>query len=143
VIERSHAMHFLPLRLEPGSDLRRSLEETALREGHASCFVVSGIGSLRGATLRLAGDEAQTVLIGMFEIISLSGTISEDGAHLHMAIANSEGQVVGGHVCHGNQVRTTAEVLLASLSEWKLKREFDATTGFNELICRPKIQDRA
>jgi uncharacterized protein len=130
-------MHFLPLRLKPSSDLRRSLEEAASHGGHGSAFVVSGIGSLRGAILRLAGAETQTQLAGIFEIVCLSGTIGPDGAHLHMAIADSNGQLIGGHVCYGNEVRTTAEVLLARLPDWRLARELDVATGFRELVVTP------
>ena len=42
----------------------------------------------------------------------------------------------GGHVRYGNIVRTTAEVLLAQLTEWTLAREQDTNTGFNELVIR-------
>lgn len=126
-------MRVLPLRLKAGCDLRRALEEAALQEGLTSAFVVSGIGSLKDATLRLAGAESETQLLGLFEIVALSGTISEDGAHLHMAVADAAGRVSGGHVCYGNEVRTTAEVLLASLPGWRLRRELDAATGYREL----------
>jgi predicted DNA-binding protein with PD1-like motif len=73
----------------------------------------------------------------MFEILCLSGPLTQSGAHLHMAIADEHGHVVGGHVCYGNMVRTTAEVLLAQLTEWTLAREHDAKTGFNELVILP------
>ena len=82
----------------------------------------------------MAGDDSETRLTGLFEIVCLSGTITPDGAHLHMAISDSSGRVVGGHVCYGNAIRTTAEVLWASLTDWKLTREPDATTGFRELV---------
>ena len=102
-----------------------------------SAFVISGIGSLSGARLRLAGAESETLVQGDVEILSLSGTVTPDGAHLHMAVANSRGEVVGGHVCYGNAIRTTAEVLLAELQEWRLAREHDPDTGFKELVVRP------
>ena len=130
-------MHFVPLRLTPNSDLRRALEEAAVHDGQAAAFVVSGIGSLTGATLRLAGAENQTHLTGMFEIICLSRTICRDGAHLHMTVADSSGKVLGGHVCYGNEVRTTVEVLLAHLPAWKFSRELDPATGFSELTVSP------
>ena len=130
-------MSYLPLRLQPGADLRRSLEAAVCASGETSAFVVSGIGSLSNARLRFAGAESETSLAGMFEIVSLSGTLTQNGAHLHMAIADEHGHVGGGHVCYGNIVRTTAEVLLAQLTEWTLAREQDTNTGFNELVIRP------
>ena len=130
-------MSYLPLRLHPGADLRQSLEEAVRASGGTSAFVVSGIGSLSNARLRFAGAESETSLAGMFEILCLSGTLAESGAHLHMAIADEHGHVTGGHVCYGNVVRTTAEVLLTQLSEWTLAREQDTNTGFKELVIRP------
>jgi predicted DNA-binding protein with PD1-like motif len=103
-------MSFVPLRLQPGSDLRQSLEASASANGATSAFVVAGIGSLSNARLRFAGAESETSLAGMFEILCLSGTLTQSGAHLHMAIADEQGRVVGGHVCYGNAVRTTAEI---------------------------------
>lgn len=133
-------MSYLPLRLQAGADLRRSLEETASSEGASSAFVVCGMGSLAGARLRLAGEASETALAGMFEILCLSGTLTRDGAHLHMAVADQRGRVIGGHVCYGNVVRTTAEILLVRLSEWSLAREFDASTGFKELVVRSRAE---
>ena len=130
-------MSFVPLRLPPHADLRRSIEAAAIRDGFDSCFVVAGIGSLSDATLRMAGAEAETRLAGPFEIVSLSGTLTPDGAHLHIAISDASGRLVGGHVCYGNEIRTTAEVLLAPLPDWTLTRELDATTGYRELVVNP------
>jgi uncharacterized protein len=129
-------MSFRPLRVPPGSDLRRTLEQAVRTEGAGSAFVVAGIGSLANPTLRLAGEEFETSLTGAYEMLSLSGTLTPDGAHLHMTIADDQGRVVGGHVCFGNQVRTTAEVLLAPLPDWTLSRAFDSGTGYQELVVR-------
>jgi uncharacterized protein len=139
-------MSFQPLRIHPGSDLRRTLEEAVCSEGGegtGSAFVVAGIGSLANPTLRLAGAESETLLAGAYEILGLSGTLTPDGAHLHMAIADDQGRVVGGHVCYGNEVRTTAEVLLAPLPDWKLSRELDPSTGYKELLVRSKPKGSA
>jgi predicted DNA-binding protein with PD1-like motif len=135
-------MSYLPLRLQPGADLRRSLEAAAGALDEPSAFVISGIGSLSDARLRFAGADSETSLSGMFEIICLSGTLTRDGAHLHMSIADQRGHVAGGHVCYGNTVRTTAEVLLVCLTEWTLARAHDASTGFNELVVGPSGKRR-
>ena len=127
-------MEALPLRLNPGTDLRRELEARAASLG--SAFVVCGIGSLQGVHIRLAAEENETQLEGPFEIVSLSGSLSKGGAHLHMAVADARGHVLGGHVCYGNTVRTTAEVLLVTLPDWELDRALDEGTGFRELAIR-------
>jgi predicted DNA-binding protein with PD1-like motif len=131
-------MHLTPRRLKPGCDLRRALEASASGDGELAAFVVVGIGSLADATLRLAGADTETRLAGAFEIVCLSGTISRNGAHLHMVVADANGTVCGGHVCYGNTIRTTAEVLLARVPGWDLARAFDAATGFQELVVTPQ-----
>lgn len=123
-------MELLPVRLSPGDDLRRALEAA----GIDGAFVVSGIGSLRDVLLRFAGVSKASLLPGDFEIISLAGAITADGAHLHMAVSDSTGKVFGGHVVYGNTIRTTAEILLARTPGWHLSRQFDAATGYPELV---------
>ena len=128
------APEFLPLRLGPGADLRAALEALSAAPAGLSAFVVSRIGSLAGARLRLAGAQVGTEVTGDVEILSLAGTLSPDGAHLHMAIANAAGRVLGGHVGYGNLVRTTVELLVVQLADWRLGRQPDPTTGFKELV---------
>ena len=127
-------MESLPLRLLPGADLRASLEDAVSSRSYAAAFVVSGIGSLRDARLRLAGAREPELLRGDLEILTLAGTVASNGAHLHMSVADSGGRVMGGHVAHGCTVRTTAEVLLLLLPDWSLTREPDPATGFAELV---------
>jgi predicted DNA-binding protein with PD1-like motif len=125
-----------PVRLNPGEDLRRSLE--ALAKDLGGGFILCGIGSLAGARLRLAGDEVETRLEGPFEILTLSGSVSEGGAHLHVTVSGANGQVIGGHLCYGNIVRTTVEALLATTEGWSLDRQLDAATGYKELVIGRK-----
>jgi uncharacterized protein len=126
-------MKTLPLRLSPGCDLRAALVDALREYGGQAAFVLQGIGSLSAAQLRFAGIEQPTELRGDLEILTLAGTISIDGAHLHMALSDAQGHVFGGHVGAGCIVRTTAEVLLAFLPEYHFTREHDAQTGFAEL----------
>lgn len=129
-------MQLLPIRLSPGVDLRRALEDAAAKQTAESAFVVAGIGSLVEASLRYAGEPTERTIAGPLEILNISGTLSSSGAHLHMSVADATGRVYGGHVGYGNAVRTTAEILLALLPDWSLTREPDPATGFNELVVR-------
>lgn len=129
-------MDLLPLRLSPGDDLRRSLEQAAV----PGAFVIAGIGSLVDVQLRFAGAPVATLLSGDFEMISIAGAITPDGAHLHMAVADAQGRVFGGHVVYGNVVRTTAEILLMATPGWELARPFDAATGYPELLVRAAVK---
>ena len=74
---------------------------------------------------------------GDLEILSLAGTLSPDGAHLHIAIADASGAVLGGHLCNGSRVRTTAELVLGLLPDWQFSREHDTSTGYAELQISP------
>jgi predicted DNA-binding protein with PD1-like motif len=130
-------MRVVPLRLSPGVDLRLALEQLLRQEGVQAGCVISGIGSLSVALLRLAGQEAITPLCGELEILSLAGTLSPDGAHLHIAVADNAGTVTGGHLCPGSLVRTTAELVVGLLPEWHFSRELDPATGYAELKIRP------
>lgn len=123
----------LPLRLSPGTDLREGLQAAAHALPQGGAFVLAGIGSLDGLRLRLAGATEPTEVPGPCELLSLSGTLSPDGPHLHLSAADAQGRVWGGHLLPGNRVRTTAEVLLQALPGWRLSRVQDAATACAEL----------
>jgi len=126
-------MKVLPLRLPPGADLRQALETWMAEQQEQAGCLISAVGSLSVAQLRLAGATQATAIHGELEILSLSGTLSPDGAHLHIAVAGSSGSVIGGHLCAGSLVRTTAELVIGLLPEWSFRRELDPATGFPEL----------
>lgn len=133
----------LPVRLAPGDDLRRSLEDIVRAQAEpCGAFVISGIGSLGDARRRFADEAIEVLVPGPLEIVSIAGSITPDGAHLHMTVSDKGGRVTGGHVGYGNLVRTTVEALLVLLPAWSLTREFDPATGFNELVIRPSNLDQ-
>lgn len=135
-------MKTLPVRLLPGQDLRSALEAAVQAQNCRAAFVLSGIGSLSTAGIRLAGAAQPTRLTESMEILTLSGTVAasgdKTGSHIHMAISTATGQVLGGHVAPGCMVLTTAEVLLALLPDWQFTREPDSLTGYDELVIRPR-----
>jgi uncharacterized protein len=128
----------VPLRLQPGDDLRRPLEGWMGEQQEQAGCVISAVGSLSLAQLRFAGAAEATPIQGELEILSLSGTLSADGAHLHIAVADSRGAVIGGHLCPGSLVRTTAELVIGLLPEWRFNRELDTATGYAELRITPR-----
>ena len=83
------ASSFWPLRLIPGDDLRRALEEAVHARGLSAAFVVAGIGSLRQTRLEaglLAHHRGYRRRCGT---AAPSGTISEQGSHMHPAVADA------------------------------------------------------
>ena len=123
-----------PLRLAPGSDLRERIEQLTREAGITGAFVVCGIGSLSRTAIRFAGATQLEVHEGDVEIVSLAGSVSPDGAHLHAALADTSGRVFGGHVARGCTVRTTAEILIIELPGWTFSRRHDSATGYPELV---------
>jgi predicted DNA-binding protein with PD1-like motif len=59
----------------------------------------------------------------------------------HLAVADSRGAVIGGHLCAGSLVRTTAELVTGLLPEWRFRRELDPATGYAKLRISPQVPD--
>lgn len=126
-------MNLIPVRVQPGEDLRSFLDRYVFPSGEASGFVVAGLGSLQDAKLRFAAQDEASIVKGPSELLSISGSISANGCHVHVVLSTDQGQVLGGHLCHGSMVRTTAEMLLAATAGYSLTREIDSQTGYPEL----------
>jgi predicted DNA-binding protein with PD1-like motif len=131
-------MKVVPLRLQPGDDLLQALETWMGHQQEQAGCVIGAVGSLSVAQLRFAGAAEATTIHAELEILSISGTLSADGAHLHIAISDNSGAVIGGHLCPGSLVRTTAELVVGLLPEWWFSRELDPATGYAELRIRPR-----
>lgn len=109
-------MRALPLHLEAGSDLRASLEQLAV-EAQASGFVLSVVGNLSQACFACPGQDEPTRVLGELEIITLQGTLSPQGVHLHLSLSDPGCQVWGGHLEHGSVVLKGADLLVAFLDQ--------------------------
>ncbi len=126
-------MKAFPIRLKSNADLRKSLKKFALAQNIQAGFILTAIGSLKQATIRFADRDDNTVLTEKFEILSLNGTIATTGVHLHIAIADRHGKVIGGHLSDGCIIYTTAEIAIGIADDFAFFRTFDEQTGFNEL----------
>ncbi|MEO0456800.1 MAG: PPC domain-containing DNA-binding protein [Cyanobacteria bacterium P01_A01_bin.114] len=124
----------LSLRLAPGSDIYQELRNLTKQEKLGAGIVLSAVGSLSKTRLRFADQETPTDLGGKHEILSLTGTLGEDGLHLHMAVANAQGECRGGHVVEGCRVYTTLELVIAIIPEARFDRVVDPATGYRELV---------
>ena len=109
-------MRTLSLKLGPGSDLRRSLEQLAIEQG-APGFVLGVVGNLSRAAFQCAGRSGPTILEGDLEIITLQGTVAPDGVHLHLSLSDSDCQVWGGHLEPGTLVLKGADLLVGFLPD--------------------------
>ena len=134
-------MRVLALRLNPGEDLRQSLKEFAIAHQLQAGWILSAIGSLSQAAIRFADQPESKRLSGRFELLSLSGMLSVEGLHLHGAIADSTGQVIGGHIDQGCIIYTTAEIAIGTSDNLIFSRTFDPQTGFLELEIREQSSE--
>ena len=125
-------------RLISAQDLFDSIDSFA-REKHieAGC-VLSGIGSLTHFTVRLADRDVPTEYEGHFEIVSLAGTVSIHGSHLHISASDGDGNTIGGHLVSGCKIYTTAEIVLAAFRGVIYKREYAEDSGYEELVVYSK-----
>lgn len=134
-------MRAVPLHLEAGSDVRRSLEQLAL-DHNAGGFVLSVVGNLSQAAFACPGKSAPTVLAGELEIITLQGTISPDGVHLHLSFSDASCQVWGGHLEHGTLVLRGADLLVGVLSTGTSAAQSAATSASASSEPRVEIAGR-
>jgi predicted DNA-binding protein with PD1-like motif len=131
-------MRTIALRLRPGADLKAELLALAAHERVRAGWMLTCVGSLSRVRLRLAGGAEHAAWQGAFEIVALTGTLSQDGGHLHLAVADHQGRTFGGHLAEGCTVRTTAEVVMAADDRLVFAREHDPATGYDELVVRER-----
>lgn len=128
----------LVLRLRPGQDLRKELLALVERERLEAAVVLTCVGSLDRVTLRFADRKEGTALAGKLEVVSLVGTLSPRGSHLHLSVSDETGRTIGGHLLEGSSVYTTAEVALVALDDLRFRREKDPETTFDELVIEKR-----
>lgn len=125
-------------RLKPGQDLFNEIEAVVAEKNIEAGCVLSAVGSLTHATLRLANREYFSEYDGHFEIVSMTGTISVYGSHLHISISDVDGQMIGGHLVPGCKIYTTAEMVLGIFDDVVYKREFAEDSGYEELVVKER-----
>lgn len=120
-------------RLTKGMDLKKEIEKYSINN-NISGVVICSVGCLNKLVIRLAEGDSILKKEGMFEIVSITGTLSPNGVHIHISVSDKAGNTIGGHLKDGCIVNTTAEVCLIIFDDIKFGREFDETTGYDELI---------
>ena len=128
-------MKIYTFRLKPKDDLFDSIESFVAENKIQAGCALSSVGSLTHAKLRLANREYYTEYEGHFEIVSMTGTVSTNGSHIHVAISDGDGVTIGGHLVSGCKVYTTAEIVLAVFEDVIYKRELlENDSGYEELV---------
>ena len=127
-------MQTFTFRLKPGQDLFSEIEAVVAHKNIEAGCVLSAVGSLTHATLRLANREFYSEYDGHFEIVSMTGTVSIHGSHLHISISDENGKTIGGHLVPGCKIYTTAEMVIAIFEDEIYRREFAEDSGYEELV---------
>ena len=124
------------VRLRRGEDLLPVIRQLAEERMLEAAVVLSGVGCLSRAVLRDADGRTVRTVEEPCEILSLTGTVSRQRCHLHIALSKENLSTVGGHLVEGCIINTTCELVLGILDGWRIDTEFDAETGYDELIFR-------
>lgn len=131
-------MNIFAIRLKPNEDLKVSLNTFVQQNDIQAGFILTGVGSLKQATLRFASQNYSQVFKQRLEIVSLVGTLSTHGLHLHISLSDRHGKTIGGHLLEGCIIYTTAEIVIGTSEDFTFLRTVDETTGYKELEIQPK-----
>lgn len=131
-------MKIFALRLHPGDDIKKEIIKFTKKNSIQAGFIISAVGSVTRATLRMADETVIKDFDKKHEIICLDGTLSQDDVHLHMSLSDEDGNVIGGHLKEGCLVYVTLELVVGESEELKFSRKYDEETGFKELVINKK-----
>ncbi len=126
-------------RLNPGDDLKKEIDAFVLKNKIQAGWIACCVGSLVQYHIRFANQSDGVKSSGHFEILTLSGTVSLSGLHLHICIADNAGKTIGGHLLAENLIYTTAEIVIAEAEDLIFSREPDPATDWLELQVRKNI----
>ena len=120
-------------RLKPGQDLKQSIDSFVKAKNIKAGWIATCVGSLTDYNIRFANQEKGYSDKGHFEIVSVVGTVSVNGSHIHLSISDSTGKTIGGHLLTGCKVYTTAEIVIGESKDLIFTREKDGSTPWEEL----------
>jgi predicted DNA-binding protein with PD1-like motif len=120
----------------PHQDLKQLVEDFAVHHNVRAGAIVTAVGSLEQLNIRFANQPSGMMHQGHFEIVSLTGTFSSTGCHLHISVSDESGRTIGGHLLMQNLIYTTAEIVVAVLPDLIFDRETDQEYHYTELVVR-------
>jgi predicted DNA-binding protein with PD1-like motif len=132
-------------RLLKGQDVKKEIVQFVIDNKIRAGVIITAVGSVSKVVIRMAGASPEKSDLRTFEekleIVSLVGTISQKDSHIHIALSNTEGKVIGGHLKGEAIVDTTAEIILGDLEDMIFTTETDETTGYKELKVINRIDN--
>lgn len=121
-------------RLHPGQNLREGIDEYARTNNIRAGIILTCVGNLTRAVLRMADGKTIQNWEESFEIVSLVGTLETGNSHLHICLSKQNGDTIGGHLKEGSTIGVTAEVAIGEIEEVAFERVYDVSTGYDELV---------
>lgn len=123
-------------RLHRGDDLLKSIQALAKDQHIGAGVVLSAVGCISKGVVRDASGVTLRQIDAPCEIVSLNGTVSAIRCHLHIALSREDLSTVGGHLVEDCIINTTCELVIGVLDGWEIATEYDAETGYDELIFK-------
>lgn len=123
-------------RLRKGQDLKIELENYIKEKRIKAGVIVSCVGCLYEAVIRNASGKDCIRLNKDLEIVSITGTFSIDGCHIHISVSDEDLKTYGGHLKEGCLINTTAEIVILELKDYVFNRKIDGATGYKELVIK-------
>jgi len=125
-------------RLHPGQNFREEIDKYVREHNIRAGIILTCVGNLTKAILRMANAKVVKTWEGSFEIVSLVGTVEVGNSHIHVCLSDKAGNTFGGHLKDGSVVGVTAEVAIGEIEDLEFSREFDTESGYNELVVKKK-----
>ncbi|MBI2051678.1 DNA-binding protein [Candidatus Roizmanbacteria bacterium] len=125
-------------RLRPGQNFREEIDKYVREHNIRAGIILTCVGNLTKAILRMANAKIIKTWEGSFEIISVVGTVETGNSHIHICLSDEDGKTFGGHLKDGSVVGVTAEVAIGEIEDLEFSREFDQKSGYNELVVKSK-----
>lgn len=127
-------------RLTRGQDLKLELQKLVTKHNVAAGSIASCVGCVSQLNIRLANANHTKLIQAPFEIVSVMATLTPNHQHVHISVADENGDVIGGHLLEGTIIATTAELILHRYDTLTFSREYDDSTGYTELSIRDNPQ---
>ncbi|WP_435249957.1 PPC domain-containing DNA-binding protein [Vibrio sp. nBUS_14] len=127
-------------RLTRGQDLKLELQKLVTKHNVISGSIASCVGCVSQLNIRLANANHTKFIQAQFEIVSVMATLTPNHQHVHISVADENGDVIGGHLLEGTIIATTAELILHRYDTLTFSREHDDSTGYTELTISDNSQ---
>lgn len=127
-------MKIYAVRLTKGMDLKIEIQKIVEEKQIKAGIILSSVGCISRARFRVADGVSVKEIEKNMEILSLNGTLSPKGTHLHISCSDLDGISFGGHLVEGNIINTTCELVIGILEDYKFDRRMDSNTGYEELL---------